>query len=263
MSDQMGTPWPNGHPSAPQLDGYLLGEFDGAAERRLADHISTCPDCSRHVEAAAAFRAPGAEDRILASVANELGRRKQRRLSTYRLLVASAAVAIGVVVFLGPKLMDTSRKNTPAVPTDESPPGVRLKGAPVTLYLFGLVAGEPQRLEPSVRLEPGDRLQASATSSTLGHVALYDVMSETVALLAAAPGGEALPVRPGTEVPLEPAFELEAVEQGEQLVLLFCPRPFVPGRAPTSPAAFAGWNPVEGCIRTIRLLQPEAGESAP
>jgi hypothetical protein len=262
MSDSLDITWEGGHPSAPQLDGYLLGEFDGRVKQRLAEHIASCPECSKQVEMAANFSGGEAEERILSAVQVNLDERSPRSLPKYRIL-ALVAVAIAGIVLVGPRLLDSPPPPpSGASTTHEHQVEVRLKGAPVTLFLYRLAAPEPQLVQPSIPLSRGDRLQAATTSATSGYVALYDSMPTAVALLAAAPDGAAMAISPGREWPLEPAFQLESLDPGEKLVLLFCETQFAPADAPTSPTEFAAWEPAEGCLSTSRPLQPEAGGTA-
>ncbi len=260
MKDPMDTLWQDGHPSAPQLDGYGLGEFDGAVEQQLAAHVAACPACARRLEAMLNFSAPAAEARILATVQEELLRRQARRRSAFGISAALAAV-IALALLVGPQVLDLTGDSTPDTTPRPLPSAVRLKGAPVNLLLYQLRPDGPHLLQPSLSLELGARLQAAVTVAAPGHVALYDVMSDHVALLAANPQSTVQGVRPGSEWPLEPAFELVSVEEGERLVLLFCPQKFAPTDAPTTPAAFATWMPVSGCLRANRLFRPETGEA--
>jgi hypothetical protein len=262
MSDSLDTTWEGGHPSAPQLDGYLLGEFDGLVKQRLAEHIASCPACSKQVEIAANFSGGEAEERILSAVQATLDEGSPRSLPKYRIL-ALVAVAIAGIVLVGPRLLDSPPPPPSGVSTTQELHGeVRLKGASATLLLYRLAANESHLVRPSIPLSPGDRLQVAITSATTGYVALYDVLPTAVVLLAAAPSGAAMAVYPGREWPLEPAFQLDSLDPGEELVLLFCKTQFAPSDAPTSPTAFAAWEPAEGCLRTSRPLQPEAGGPA-
>ncbi len=257
MSDSMDKSWGNGHPSAPQLDGFLLGEFEGAARESLAHHISSCPQCARKIEAAQSFRADGPEERILATLQQGLERKERPQHRKYGLL-ALAAAAIVAVLLVAPRLIESPRNAYNSAPTLERSSEIRLKGPPITLLLYRLVAGDAVPVTSSVPLKPGDRLQAATVVASAGYVALYDVMPAEVVLLASASDGLALNVRPGQEWPLEPAFELDVLEAGEHFVLLFCPTSFAPGSGPISPAGFANWEPADGCSRVTRAAVPQA-----
>lgn len=260
MSDQMDMLWRDGHPSAPQLDGYLLGELDGLARQQITAHLATCEVCARQLEAMTSFSAPAAEERILATVERSLRERQKGRRFSFALSIATAAV-IAIALLVGPGVLDMTGERAPeTIPTP--PPGVvRLKGAPVTLLLYQLEARGPHLLPPSTPLAPGARLQAAVAASSQGHAALFDVMSDRVALLASIPAKTSPGAKPGAEWPLEPAFELVSVEDGERLELLFCPEEFAPHTAPSSPAAFDAWKPVAGCLRITRQLLPGKTEA--
>jgi hypothetical protein len=250
-------------PSDLVLDRYLLGEFGGPEEARLAAHIDGCDRCGAFVRGAAAFDGDGAEERILSTIERESQREERAGPTKSRgpaIFIGALAVAVVAVGALSPLWRTPREESRPA--GEKAPPTVRVKGAPATLLLYRLAQGEPLLLSPEEAVQPGDVLQASVQTTTMAHAALYDQMETAVKLLAPADGRIAVALLPGREGPLEPAFKVDSLDPGEKLVLISCPRPFTPQAAPTAPDRFAAWLPLRECVRLERPLRP-AAEPAP
>jgi anti-sigma factor RsiW len=292
----MHTSSPSSCPSHFVLDQRALGELEHDAQRAVDAHVASCGRCqarlaarradeSRFVVDLSTLRAlqtdtpvpnvaweerahrdsPASLAAVPTSTTNHGGALIVSLLRKTRGVVASAALAAGLVLAVTQTRSTGTQADVEAEPADFADTGVRTKGRPTSeLFVQGtggvralVSAGAPAALDPSASssvVHPGDILQVAVTSSSSTFVGVVSRDGRgSVSTYVGAADGTLVPVTAGRNVPLPRATVLDDVLGAETVGVFLCDHPGVLVQSLAS--LVQEGEPPPGCVVDRHVLQ--------
>lgn len=190
-----------------QLTSYFCGDCDELTARRIEEHITSCAECRRRLDALSderrRFLDTYPEPPVLASIVHETHRSRRPLLALAATLVLLAAGGIALQ-------LTTNRS------------GYRLKGGDISLEMYVLSDSGTADVRQSRVYYPGERIQMTYSCGARNRLLLFGIdQSGTITTYYPLTGDSSVALPKGTDLPLPHSIELDDYTGQESFVAVF------------------------------------------